>query len=309
VSAPFPLPLVFTAWGFRHGGAVWSSGTGLADVCKSNGVRTVAVQLGSDEKGQTNTTLADVGPLRDAGLRVVVWGVAGAAFALAELQRLGATEADWMPQIEGPGQRDLVLDAAASGLKAPAIVTNYAGAGDTGGEAAKLREAGVKAAFIECYNDAGVIEPFTDLERMLWQGTAYGWRPDELFATMGTYHGETPASYGGTASIGRDFGMYLAEPMTAAQWQAFGALNPPTPEPEPKPPTPEDDDMDPVSDNQGREAVGFAVQAAAQNWTSDKPKARLTVARRICEPGNDDAKWNAIRDEVVALLDGAGVPK
>jgi hypothetical protein len=305
----FPTPLVFAAWGFRKGGGAFASAQGLADICKSNGIRTVAVQPGNNEQGEPLTTPADAATLRNAGLRVVVWGVLHAWDATTELARLGANEADWMPQVEGPGQRDLVYEQANAGLRPPAIVTNYAGAGDTAGEAARLRECGVKSVYVECYNDAGAILPFTDLERMLWQGTAYGWKESELVAVMGTYHGETPATYTATEDLGRDFGMYLAEPMTPAQWQAFGALNANTPPPKPEPPTPEDD-MEPVTDNQGREAIGFAVQAAAQNWgTDEKPRARLTVCRRIAAAGNDDPKWNACRDAVVAALDAAGVPK
>jgi hypothetical protein len=305
MSAPFPLPLVFTAWGFRHEGDRWNTGQELADWCNYAGIRTVAVQLGTDEHGHTNTTPEDIGPLRAAGIRVAVWGVADRTFAAQELLRLGASVADWMPQIEGGDQRDLVLDAAIGGLRPAAIVTNYGGAGDAPGEADTLRNAGVRAVFVECYNDAGIIEPYCNLDRMLHQGEVYGWRPDELVATMGTYHGELPDDYIGVEKIGRTFGLYLAEPTNSMQWEDFGDLN----TDEPEPPTPEEDDMEPVTDTQGREGVGFAVQAAAQNWTSDKPKGRLTVARRICDAGNDDAKWNVCRDEIVAALDAAKVPK
>lgn len=318
MTTPFPLPLVFTAWGFRSGGYAWSSGAGLADLCRAHGIRTVAVQQGAGtlaraaerfgvrppRGGQPWTTPEDIAPLRASGVRVALWGVASASGAVQELQRLGLTEDDWLPQVEGPDQRDLVLDAADHGLRAPAIVTNYSGAGDSPIDVEQLRGAGVCAVFVECYNDAGIIEPYIDLDRMLWQGTKYGWDEDELFAAMGTYHGETPDDYTGTESLARDFGMYLAEPMSPAQWTAFGALNPPPPEPI----EPEDDDMEPVTDTEARTAVGFAVQAAAQNWESDKPRARLTVARRICDAGNDDAKWNSCRDEIVAALDRAGVP-
>lgn len=316
--SPFPLPLVFAAWGFRSGGATFGGAGSLGVLCKHTGVKTVAVQPGNSltrihsrfgikrpRSGLPWTTPEDVEALRASGVRVVMWGVLHAWDAAAELARLGLTEADWMPQVEGPGQRDLVYENAAHGLRPSAIVTNYAGAGDTAGEAERLRECGVSSVFVECYNDVGAVPPYTDLDRMLWQGTQYGWRPEELVATMGTYHGELPAAYSGTDALGRDFGMYLAEPMLPAQWEAFGALNP---TPAPEPPTPEDE-MEAVTDTQGREAVTFAVQAAAQNWTSDKPKARLTVAHRICAAGNDDPKWNACRDEIVAALDKAGVPK
>lgn len=67
--------------------------------------------------------------------------------------------------------------------------------------------------------------------------------------------------------------------------------------------------MEQITDQQARDAVDFAVQAAAQNWTDEKPRARLTVCRRIAQAGNDDPKWNACRDTIVAALDAVGVPK
>jgi len=295
------LPLVFASWGFRKGAAAYGNAGGLGDICKAQGIRTVAVQLGYQDDGQPLTNPQDVGWLRDRGIRVAVWGVADAAFATVELTRLGATEDDWLPQIEGPGQRDLVFDAAARGLHPAAIVTNYAGAGDTAGEAERLRAAGVRAVFVECYNDAGPIEPYIDLDRMLWQGTVYGWRESELVATMGSYHGETPSTYGGTGELGRDFGIYLAEPMSPAQWQAFGELNAGAP-----PPTPEDEDMEPVNDQQAREGVKTMTQAAIATYSEPKPRGRNTIAWRIANA--DDASWNRARDAVLDALDDAGVP-
>jgi len=300
----WPLPLVFTAWGFRHGGTAWNHAGALADLCVAHGIGTVAVQLGQDEHGDTNTVYEDVEPLRDAGVHVVVWGVANPHFANTELKRLGCTPDEWLPQVEGPSQRDLVLDAAAAGLHAPAIITNYSGGGDTGGDVAALRDAGVRACFVECYNDAGAILPFTDLDRMLWQGTQYGWPAEEVYATMGAYHGETPATYKGTAPLGRAWGVYLAEPMTPGQWTSFGALNagaPPDPQPEPE------EDVDPITDTQARESVKTVTQAALSTYTDPKPRGRNTVAWRVANA--DDATWNAARDGVVAALDKAGVPE
>ncbi len=295
------LPLVFASWGFRKGAAAYGNAGGLGDLCKAQGIRSVAVQLGYQDDGQALTTLQDAEWIRDRDIRVFVWGVADASFAASELQRLGATEDEWLPQVEGPSQRDLVLDAANRGLHPAGIVTNYAGAGDGEGEADRLRAAGVRAVLVECYNDAGPIEPFIDLDRMLWQGTQYGWRESELVATMGAYHGEYPATYGGTDAIGRDFGIYLAEPMSAAQWQAFGALNPEAP----PAPTPEDE-MDPITDDQARASVMTVTQAAIATYADPKPRGRNTIAWRIANA--DDTSWNKSRDAVKAALDGAKVP-
>lgn len=293
------LPLIFTAWGFRKGGDKWRDAADLAVYCTTHGIRSVAVQLGYTDDGFPTCHADEAEVLRDAGLQVIVWGVADAAFAAGELQRLGATQDEWLPQIEGPGQRDLVLDAAARGLRPAGIVTNYSGAGDSPGEAAMLRDAGVRCVLVECYNDAGIIEPYTDLYRMIWQGTAYGWRTTELVATMGTYHGEQPVDYTGADSIGRDFGLYLAEPMSSEQWTAFGALNMSTP------PTPEED-MDPITDTQARESVKTVTQAAMSAYADPKPRGRNTIAWRIANA--DDTSWNAARDKVVTALNDAGVP-
>jgi len=296
------LPLVFASWGFRKGAAAYGNAGGLADLCVAQGIRTVAVQLGYLEDGQPATELQDAEWIRERGVNVMVWGVADASFAAGELQRLGATQDEWLPQVEGTGQRDLVLDAAAHGLRPTAIVTNYGGAGaEDHGDVARLRDAGVRAVLVECYNDAGIIEPYTNLDRMLWQGTQYGWRESELVAAMGTYHGETPANYIGTDNVGRDFGLYLAEPTSPAQWQAFGALNADAP-----PPTPEGDDVDPITDDQARSSVKTVTQAAISAYTDAKPRGRNTIAWRIANA--DDASWNAARDGVKAALDAAKVP-
>lgn len=298
----FPLPLVFAAWGFRNGAAAWQSPGELANYCISAGIFTVAVQLGRDHTGQYATNPEDARALRSRGLRVAVWGVEDAADVIIELGRLEASTDDWLPQIEGSDQRDLVLDAVAHGVYPSAVVTNYGGAGDTPGEADELRRAGVRTVFVECYNDQGVIEPYINLNRMLGQGEVYGWRPDELVATLGTYHGELPDVYIGEEGIGRTFGIYLAEPMMPDQWAAYAELNTDAP----IPPTPEDDDMDPVTDTQARDGVKTMAQAAISVYADPKPRGRNTVAWRVANA--DDTSWNAARDGVVAALDAAGVP-
>jgi hypothetical protein len=111
------------------------------------------------------------------------------------------------------------------------------------------------------------------------------------------------------AGVHRGFSVYMIQHGTDADWEGLkphsmpgSKPGPPTPEPEPE------DEMEPVSDQQGRDAIGFAYQAAAQNWTDDKPRGRLTIAARIAQAANDDTKWNACRDDVKGALDRAGVP-
>jgi hypothetical protein len=67
--------------------------------------------------------------------------------------------------------------------------------------------------------------------------------------------------------------------------------------------------MPPVNATQARQAVCFDAQAWEQNEDSYTPLARLTVARRICQEGCNDPKWNSIRDQIVKLLDQQKVPK
>jgi hypothetical protein len=124
--------------------------------------------------------------------------------------------------------------------------------------------------------------------------------------TFGAYHDMTPDLFDRLSP----YGAYTGDDMGGnyAAWAPLGSCDPCQPQPEPEPPISEEE-MEPVTDQQGRDAVMFAVQAASQNWTQDKPRGRLTVARRICQAANDDAKWNACRDTIVQALDEAGVPQ
>lgn len=123
------------------------------------------------------------------------------------------------------------------------------------------------------------------------------------------YTGAEWAGFLERAGVGRNLNLYMVQYAYDDDLVGLERLTKPA-APAPPIPTPEDPDMEPVTDQQSREAVVFAVQAAAQNWGSDdKPRARLTVCRRIAQSRNDDAKWNACRDAIVAALDAAGVPR
>src|SRR4029077_9975384 len=112
--------------------------------------------------------------------------------------------------------------------------------------------------------------------------------------TFGAYAGQTPAMYDRLSP----YGVYTGDDCGGqySAWSPLGTHDPCAPAPAPQP-DPEDD-MEPVTDQQGRDAVVFAVQAAAQNWTGDKPKARVTACRRVAQAVNDDTKWNACRDTI-----------
>jgi hypothetical protein len=310
MSLPFPLPMIFQAWGFRNPADKFDTPAELADYCDAAGCKTIAVQLGRDYSADVpNCTADEAQALRTRGFRVLVWGVASAAYVIQELQRLGASEADWLPQIEGPSQRDLVLEAASGGLTPSAIVTTYSGAGaENSGDVNALRNCGVRLVLVECYSEAGY--PYTDLNRMLWQGTQYGWRQDELYACLGTYRGELPDAYTHTEIIGRNFGLYLAEPMSSEQFHAFGELNTKAPPPKPEPPTPEDD-MDKVNDQQALQGANTHARGALQGYPdgpASKPRGRNTMIYRISHPDNTDEIWNKARDEMVAVADKYKLP-
>ena len=309
----WPMPIIFTSWGFRHQGDRWNTGQELADWCNSCHIRSVAVQLGNDHEGFVNTELADIEPLRDAGVHVLVWGIAEPDYVRRELDRLQVPEGDWFPQIENDGERDKVYRQIEAGIETPGIVTTYGGASNPE-DVKRLQDAGVHQVHVECYSEAGY--PHTDLNRMLWQGTQYGWSENDLYACLGTYRGEMPDAYTNLYVVDRGYSLYLAEPMSGDQWVAFGELavspppRPPEPEPEPEPEPPDQGgDMEQVTDQQARDGVLFAIQAARQNWDAEKPKGRLTVAGRIVQAANSDDKWNKAREEIVPILDKYGIPQ
>ena len=301
----WPLPIIFTSWGFRHYGDRWNTAQALADWCNSCHIKTVAVQLGNDQHGCVNAELADVHALRGNGLKVIVWGIAEPDYVRRELDRLETSDADWFPQIENDPERDKVFRQIDAGIATPGIVTTYGGASNPD-DVKRLQAAGVHQVHVECYSEAGY--PHTDLNRMLAQGEVYGWADEELYVCLGTYRGEMPDAYTGLEETAHGYSLYLAEPMNGDQWVAFGdlALQPP-PQPQPEPPEPEDD-MDKVSDQQALQGANIHAQGAIQNYPDPKPRGRNTVIYRISHPGNTDDKWNKARDQVVAALDAAGVP-
>lgn len=212
--SPFPLPMIFTAWGFTTD---VNYGTGLAKICKDNGIKSIAVELGYVSKGQ-------VKELKDAGIYTIAWNVVDSQSGPA-LDDLGVD--GFMPQIEGPGQYAscvAALEASVGVGKHKAIVTTYSGMEDPT-HWSKLKSLGVEAAFVECY--AADDPNHAKLDVMLWQGTQYGIPADRLFAACGTYRGELPPVYSGLKDLKRDFAIYLAEPMASDQIKAWGGVNVP----------------------------------------------------------------------------------
>ncbi len=204
---PIPLPLMFTAWGFREGGTTWSSAAQLAGLLEAARFRSVALQIGAASPG-------DAEVLRSRGLRIILWGVASSEDAAA----LAAFQADgYLPQAEGQAQYDAMINNLAVGVGRDlpkACVTTL------GLYPAAAVEHGAGCALVECYAPEGR-HPYGDLGLMTDQARRDGWaaaRP-----VIGLYHGVGVDAYPELAGWGREYGVWLAEELTAADWLALAS--------------------------------------------------------------------------------------
>lgn len=224
-----PLPIVFTAWGPTPGHGYEGSIGGLCDLAKAAGVKTVALQVGQAEPRHADQ-------VRSKGMKVAAWGnIDQAAKAAVDAMKPDVIVA----QIEGPGQYDAAIrlfDSNPYPGADRAVVTTYGGLASAAAWN-ELTRRGVQSCLVECYaSDDPVIH--ANLDTMLWQGTQYGIPAEMLFAVVGTYRGETPSAYRGlTTARLRTLGLYLAEQMSAAQWEAWGAQIRAAQQTTPPPPT------------------------------------------------------------------------
>lgn len=221
---PFPGPLAMETWGLEKGD--YTAGE-LGAKLVGAGFESIAVQLNAAPgEGRTHADYiaklaADVTTLHAAGLNVIGWGEVDANTA-ADLAATGVT--GWMPQIEGPSQRDNVLAALGAGVGSgmpKAVVTTYGGL-DTPADVAALAAAGITAAAVESYADDG----HSDISVMLAAGQSYGFDLDEMVPILGTYRGERPAAYAHfNASIIPNYGIYNVPQTSDAQWLDFASVN------------------------------------------------------------------------------------
>jgi hypothetical protein len=113
------------------------------------------------------------------------------------------------------------------------------------------------------------------------------------------------------AEVHRNFSVFMTQFGTAEDWEGLHPMSQQRPEPvvptTPPPTTPPIGQ--PVKDTDARATVRFASHAWEQSQSGYPAKARLVVARRICDEANTNEKWQAMRDDILALLDGAGIPK
>jgi hypothetical protein len=284
MTPPFPLPVLFTAW-------TWSDGAGIAGEvirrAKLGAFKTVAVQLSAAGLDAT-----DVGYMHDAGLMVVGWDPVGLGLT-AEAEALPLD--GWLPQVESPTQRDALLDCLRGGLapKLPrALVTTYGGL-DTLADVASLVRAwgSMPFTFVECYAADGY--PHDDIDRMLHQGTVYGFDATALRALVGTYRGEFPKDYPGLEAANYG-GAYLEESMSDDQLRAFAPLAAAAPTPTPEPTV--------TNDAPQRNAD---IAKIAEDWLASfgpAPLSRLALIERIAT--STDAEWNAMRLYVKDAVDG-----
>lgn len=289
-------PMVFTAWGFQVGGNWETSAKSLGSLLVGLGFKTVAVQISTAPQARAQE-------LRDKGLKVIAWDDFNAhpVEPNADFSHVDGLNA----QIESPAQYDAALRFF-KGRTDPgprSIGTTYAGLetpppGQPGHGARwkALADAGVTQALVECYAADG--QPHEDIGRMLWQGEQYGIPRSALVPVCGTYRGELPSAYPGLTGVGRNFGLWIAEPMTQAQWIEWAKIaNPPAPAPAPVPiPT--------------SEQVKAAAVIDLNRWLTTRPGpetlSRIRVAWRILSSGPE---WTGAAPQVVKVLDDAGVRK
>lgn len=297
MTSPFPLPILFTAW-------TWKDGAGIAGEvirrAKLMGAKTVAVQLSQDTGGDPGSTLdpQDVQYLHDAGLFVVGWDPVGSP-AATQILLNGLGVDGWLPQVEGPGQRDALIAALQQGVgkgKPKALVTTYGGLDTQPDKQALTAAWGAEPfTFVECYAADGPIH--ADVSRMLSQGVVYGFRSDCLRGLVGCYRGETPSSYTGLDASNYG-GLYLEENASDDQLKAFApyaAPATPAPAPTPAPST----TADPA-------ALNRQIDKLAHQWLDQQTDPKLLSRLRCIDDiaTSSDTGWVAVRQDVRDALDG-----
>jgi hypothetical protein len=218
--APFPTPVMFVAGATNPQGSMagGSIGGALIQKCKAQGFKTVALQI-------TQVTAQQVQWCKDAGLFTVGWEHPG-RFTKEEFDALGFD--GFCPQVESPDQLIGTLRYLRDGVgagKPKAIITTYFGFDDGHGAQhwADLEAEGVSACFVECY--ASDAPDHGNLPHMMGAGISYGIPAAALVPVCGVYRGELPPTYVGISDVGREFGCYIADSMSDAQWIAWGGLN------------------------------------------------------------------------------------
>lgn len=119
--------------------------------------------------------------------------------------------------------------------------------------------------------------------------------------TFGAYGGMTPSMFDRLSP----YGVYTADDCSG-RYSDWGPLGTHTPCVGDGGGGGGEDDMKPITDEQARDSVKTATQAALSAYTDPKPRGRNTINWRIANA--DDTSWNKARDDVKAALDRSGVP-
>jgi hypothetical protein len=126
------------------------------------------------------------------------------------------------------------------------------------------------------------------------------------------------------AGVGRNFSVYMTQFGDEADYEQLRpqtTLDTPQPgePPEPEPPPQGGTVPKHPTDVDCKDTVRFAAQTWEAQQPDYAPRARLVVARRVCDPANTDAVWTKpittgvaagtpLRDAIVGLLNEAGLP-
>jgi hypothetical protein len=140
------------------------------------------------------------------------------------------------------------------------------------------------------------------------------------------YPGEVWAELLQDAGVGRNFSVYMTQFGDEADYEQLreqttlppSGSTPPEPEP-PQPPQGGGTVPKHPTDVDCKDTVRFAAQTWESQQTDYKPRARLVIARRVCDPANTDDVWlkpistaiaqgTPARDAVKAILDDIGLP-
>ncbi len=230
-----PHPFMSVAWGplsdsrYRDNDEAWAQ---MHDA----GVKTVGLQIAGGEPLFNDTAPTRI---RRYGMKVALWGTAHPRDA----ELIAMTRADgYMPQVETPNEYDLAITNFEAGVGAGisrSVFTTLYGFNTfvrrpptdlfpegqlTTAEYERMRPH-CTHGMIECYvQDGGAHFP---LSRMMWSATAqkgFDWATPAIGLWNET---DMNVYFGGPdelAAYGRQFGVYLSEGMTPANWLQLKAL-------------------------------------------------------------------------------------
>ena len=225
-SWALPYPIMYTSWGWQVDSDWRDSDTGIRR-CVDAGMKTIALQGGMFKA-------IDAERCRNQGLRVAVWGSPSSADA----SYLSLAQAEgYIVQTETPEEVRNALHNLGAGVGhglSLAMITTFGGLvtytsrnvgtpqeHPTTVETEQLAALGCTHAQVECY--LGDMSPMSVADMMFtgtrWRGLYYA-KPVIGLSGIHPVSAYQPA----IDAYGRQFGVYLGEPMRTIDWQAVKAL-------------------------------------------------------------------------------------